>query len=171
MNILCCFCFYKRVSDTEPPMNLTNILVNWENTVPFVPPIDKGLVIKVYDGDTITIAARLPYLGSPLYRFQVRLKDIDSPEMRGKTQDEKDAAKLSQRALSDLILNKTVYLKDCANEKYGRLLANVYVDIENGSQIHINQWMIENGYAISYDGGKKAPFHKRSAMDTIYEES
>jgi len=34
-----------------------------------VPPIKHGRVIKVYDGDTITVAARMPYPKSPLYRF------------------------------------------------------------------------------------------------------
>lgn len=34
--------------------------VKWSDTVPFVPPITSGRVIKVYDGDTITIAAKLP---------------------------------------------------------------------------------------------------------------
>jgi endonuclease YncB( thermonuclease family) len=43
--------------------------IDWNDTVPFVPPITKGRVIKVYDGDTITIAARLPHPKSPLYRF------------------------------------------------------------------------------------------------------
>ena len=33
--------------------------VNYEDTIPFIPPITHGKVIKVYDGDTITIAALL----------------------------------------------------------------------------------------------------------------
>ena len=32
----------------------------------------------------------------------------------------------------------------------GRLLANIYLDDEC-----INDWMLKNGYAIAYDGGKK----------------
>lgn len=36
------------------------------NTTQFVPKIDTGKVIKVYDGDTITIAARLPYYDAPI---------------------------------------------------------------------------------------------------------
>ena len=54
----------------------------WEDTTPFVPPITRGRVIKVYDGDTITIAAKLPYQESHLYRFQVRLLGMDAPEMK-----------------------------------------------------------------------------------------
>ena len=52
----------------------------------FIPPLKTGKVIKVYDGDTITIASRVPGLyNSPIYKFSVRLNGIDSPEMKGKT--------------------------------------------------------------------------------------
>jgi hypothetical protein len=39
--------------------------------IEFVPPVTGGKVIKVYDGDTITIATTLPYPDSPLYKFRV----------------------------------------------------------------------------------------------------
>ena len=52
----------------------------WANTVAFVPPVTSGKVIKVYDGDTITIATKLPINKSPIYKFQVRLTGIDSPK-------------------------------------------------------------------------------------------
>ena len=55
--------------------------VNYEDTIPFIPPITHGKVIKVYDGDTITIAALLPYENSKLYRFSVRINGIDCPEI------------------------------------------------------------------------------------------
>jgi len=48
--------------------------ITWNETIPFVPPITNGYVIKVYDGDTITIASKLPYINSPLYRFSSKTK-------------------------------------------------------------------------------------------------
>ena len=69
-------------------------------------------MIKVYDGDTITIASKLPYENSELYRFSVRLNGIDAPEIKGKTEDEKNAAHVSQKALEKLILHKNVILKN-----------------------------------------------------------
>jgi hypothetical protein len=36
------------------------------------------------------------------------------------------------------------------NEKYGRILADVYLE-----EVCINNWMIEKGYAVKYDGGTK----------------
>jgi len=88
-----------------------------------------------------------------LYRFSVRLNGIDSPEIKGKSDDEKLAAKHAQQALSNFILHKTVILVDNKTEKYGRILSDVFCD-----GIHVNQWMIENRYAVEYDGGtKKCP--------------
>ncbi len=122
----------------------------WKNTIPFVPPVKNGFVIKVYDGDTITIACQLPYSDSPMYRFSVRLNGIDCPEMKGKNEDEKDVAKIAQSFLSDLILNKMVHLENIQTEKYGRILADVYLD-----NLNLNKHMIEKRLAVCYDGGTK----------------
>jgi len=133
------------------PENDNNI--TWEETLQFSVPIKSGRVIKVYDGDSITIAAKLPFDDSTLYRFSVRLNGIDTPEIKGKNADEKEAAKLARDALSNLILNKNIILKNVDNEKYGRVLADVYLD-----ELHINEWLIKERYAIRYDGGaKKSP--------------
>jgi len=121
-----------------------------KNTIPFIPPVAEGFVIKVYDGDTITIAAKLPYPNSPVYRFPVRLNGIDAPEIKGKNEDEKNAAHQAQKALENLILHKTVTLKNLQTEKYGRILADVYL-----KKVCLNQWMLENNYAVTYDGGTK----------------
>jgi endonuclease YncB( thermonuclease family) len=130
--------------------------------VPFVPPITSGYVIKVYDGDTITIAGRLPYPESRLYRFQVRLLGIDSPEIKGKTEKEKEAAHKSQQALEGLVLNKTVLLREISTEKYGRILANVYLVAETGHELLVNKWMLTNGHAVPYDGKTKQQFDSDS---------
>jgi len=138
--------------------------ISWKETIPFVPPIDKGQVIKVYDGDTITIASKLPYPESLLYRFQVRLLGIDSPEIKGKTIEEKNAAKISQKALESMILQKIVYLKNIGTEKYGRILADVYIDDPENpkNQLHLNKWMLDNKYAIPYFGKTKDEFKQEN---------
>jgi endonuclease YncB( thermonuclease family) len=124
--------------------------ITWEDTVMFTFPIQGGRVIKVYDGDTITIAAKLPFNDSPLYRLSVRLNGIDAPEMKGKSEDEKRAAKEARDMLSNLILNKYVTLTNIQNEKYGRILADVYLD-----NLWLNEWMLKEHYAVKYDGGTK----------------
>ena len=127
--------------------------IKWEDTCEFTFPVYGGRVIKVYDGDTITIAAKMPYKTSPIYRFSVRLHGIDAPEMKGKTEDEKTAAHEAQQFVSNLILNKYVSLKNVKNEKYGRILADVYI-----GDTHVNDLLLNKKYAVPYDGTtKKSP--------------
>jgi len=126
-------------------------MIRYEDTVPFVYPIKGGTVVKVYDGDTITIAAKMPYAEeSPMFRFPVRLNGIDTAEMKSKNPDEKEAAKIAKSALETLLLHKEIVLKNVQNEKFGRLLADVYLD-----DLHINAWMIEKRYAVVYNGKTK----------------
>lgn len=127
-----------------------NKIIKWEDTVEFTFPISGGQVIKVYDGDTITIASKLPFADSPLYRLSVRLDGIDTPEIKSKSEDEKTCAKESRDELAALILNKQIQLKNIKTEKYGRILADVYF-----GEININQWLIEKRMAVKYDGGTK----------------
>ena len=125
-------------------------MISWEETTPFVAPITGGQVIKVYDGDTITVASKLPYDSSPVYRFSVRLNGIDTPEIKGKKEEEKTLAKKARDELSKMILNKEVTLDNVQTEKYGRVLADVHCD-----GIHLNSWMVDQRFAVKYDGGTK----------------
>jgi endonuclease YncB( thermonuclease family) len=121
------------------------------NVKPFIPPIVGGIVIKVYDGDTITIVSKLPYEKSELYIFSVRLKDINAPEIKSKHEDEKTIAKEAQVNLSNLLLYKHVSLKNLHTEKYGRILADVYLQ----DNTHVNKWILEHRFAVEYNGGTK----------------
>ena len=104
--LLCC-----SISKIINPLYMNGKDINYHDTIEFVPPITGGTVIKVYDGDTITIASRLPYKESPLYRFHVRLNGIDTPEIKGHANNEKELAKTSRDALHGLIMGKYVTLK------------------------------------------------------------
>lgn len=151
--LVCCF---RKKNNNILHKNMSSDLVNllenveYRDTIPFVPPIQYGKVIKVYDGDTITIASVLPNTTEPIYRFSIRLNGIDTPEIRGKTQEEKELAIQVRDALSEKIYGKMVELRNVGNEKYGRVLAEIYLDGEN-----INQWLVDENFAVAYDGGKK----------------
>ena len=54
--------------------------------------------------------------------------------------------------LSSLILNKYISLKNIQNEKYGRILATIYLN-----DVCINDMLIKERYAVKYDGKKKTP--------------
>lgn len=149
----CCYTY-------NPSLNISNIMtdvdtdylhrIEYKDTTVFTFPIKYGKVIKVYDGDTITIAAKLPNTDGPIYRFSVRLDGIDTPEIRGKSEIERELAKHARDALHELIYGKIIELRNVANEKYGRILADVYIGDTN-----VNQWLIAENFAVLYDGGKK----------------
>lgn len=121
-----------------------------EDTVEFTFPIKGGRVIKCYDADTITIASKLPYDASPLYRLSVRLNGIDAPEIKGKSAEEKEVAKEARDFVSNLVLNKNVRLENIESEKYGRILADVYI-----GDVCLNELLLKERYAVKYDGGSK----------------
>jgi endonuclease YncB( thermonuclease family) len=54
-----------------------------------------------------------------------------------------------------MVLNKYVTLHNVQTEKYGRILANVYVD-----DLNVNKHMLEKRLAVEYDGKtKRNPEH------------
>lgn len=126
-------------------------LYNPKKLPTFIPPLHIVRVIKVYDGDTITVASTVPGLHeSPMYKFSVRLNGIDTPEIRGKSSEEKDMAILARDALRDKIYGKDIRLENIKLEKYGRLLCDIYLGAES-----INGWMLNERYALEYNGKKK----------------
>ena len=123
--------------------------VTWENTTPYIPTVTEGIVVKIYDGDTITIGGRVS--GDPkLYRFSVRLLGIDCPEIKSHVPFEKAHAIEGREHLKNMIFGKKVTLSDVSTEKFGRLLANVHFE-----SLIINEYMLNKKYAIKYDGGTK----------------
>jgi len=134
----------------------------WKNTIPFTPYITSGKVIKIHDGDTITICAYFPYdrlkvpenIANSIYRWNVRLLGVDCPEITSKDEIEKNCSKRIQREMFDLLIEKNVRLENVSYDKYGRILANVILE-ENTGEININEWLISKRYAVRYDGGTK----------------
>jgi endonuclease YncB( thermonuclease family) len=144
-----------RLHQSNPIMSTRISIDNvvYADTKIYIPNITSGKVVKVYDADTITVANRISVGGEQseeIYRFQVRLNGIDSPEIKSKNPTTKALAKESRDVLSGMIFGKIVELRNVQLEKYGRLLADVYL-----GDVHLNQWLIDNKYAVKYDGGTK----------------
>jgi endonuclease YncB( thermonuclease family) len=106
--------------------------------------------VKVYDGDTITVVFETMGV---FYRFSIRMNGYDSPEIRSKNPEEKKYGKWSRDYLSAFVLNKIITLECKDYDKYGRVLADVYV-----GDFNINEDMVTNGYSRIYDGGKRMPW-------------
>ena len=113
---------------------------------------------KVLDGDTIDVTIDL---GFDLYKKErVRIAGVDTPEKRTRNLEEKalglDATNWLKDKLTETIkgedeLTIRTELKGGVG-KYGRLLGWLYVGEDN---VSLNEKMIEEGYAWSYDGGTK----------------
>ena len=110
----------------------------------------EGKVVSVYDGDTVRIA--FPIKGD-MYKWNCRLSGIDTPELRTKCKLEKQFGYRVRDLLKDRILNKVLFVSCEDFDKYGRLLTTLK-ETESDEQT-INQWLIDEGYAFSYDGGTK----------------
>ena len=109
-------------------------------------------VISVYDGDTITGTAMLwPNL---LTRTAVRLRGIDTPEIRGGCTESKALA-LKARALTDSLV-KTAYEVSLSRPTIGKFAGRVVADVLiDGS--NIAPLLIERGLAKPYDGKSRRP--------------
>jgi micrococcal nuclease len=121
--------------------------LNLNNTEKFKPNIRLAKVIKVYDGDTVTIGT---IMNNNNYQFQVRLNRLDTPELKTKNEIEKKAGLFVRDKLIEKILYQVITINIIEYDKYGRLLAEIYLNDEN-----INDWLLNNKYAVPYDGKTK----------------
>jgi endonuclease YncB( thermonuclease family) len=125
-------------------------------------------LINVIDGDTIVCV--LPVLGN-FFKFNVRLRGIDTCELKSKDPSLRDKAlkardylitrlfnyphrmekKETQKYLEDNVI--IVYLHCYEFDKYGRLLADVYLGENN--EFSLSEELIRENLAYPYEGGKK----------------
>jgi micrococcal nuclease len=107
-------------------------------------------VTDVHDGDTFKAIVDCGLFIQKKETF--RMHGINAPELKGET---KEAAILSRDELRRLILGKRVVIQsykpdtDIKQEKYGRFLAKVTVEIDSKSY-NVNAHMERNGFAVSY---------------------
>ncbi len=101
----------------------------------------RAIVTAVYDGDTVTADIDLGF-EVWLHGQKLRLLNINTPEVRGKTRPE---GLIARDALRNRILGKEVIVKSDRRGKYGRWLVEIIIDDEN-----INSWLLKEGYAVPY---------------------
>lgn len=108
-------------------------------------------VLRVVDGDTIVVSAHI-WLGVNVETY-VRIKGIDTPEIKGKCTLEKDlAVKAKMFVEESLPVGSTVYLHSTEHDKYGgRVVATVANDIYDD----IGEELIKRGLAYPYTGKVK----------------
>jgi len=108
-------------------------------------------VISVYDGDTfrVDIDSLPPIVGK---NIPIRLNGVDTPEIQGKCQHERDLAIKARDFVRNKLANaKEIKLTKLQRGKYFRVVADVMID-----GVSLEQELLENKLAYKYTGGKKS---------------
>lgn len=145
-----------------PPFTLTN-------------QVRRGYCVRVYDGDTCTVNLEPGPGEIRAYQWKIRLSGLDAPELKSHDPLEKAHAEACREMLRDLILNKYIVVVCEGFEKYGRLLAGLYIRWQSDCQpddiyhvdqlIPVRQWLLDHTPCVPYDGGTKAVFQYRPLSD------
>jgi endonuclease YncB( thermonuclease family) len=102
-------------------------------------------IVKVYDGDTFYVD--IPKL-HPLFgkRLGIRVFGVDTPELRGGSEYEKQMAKKAKAFTHNFLSgNKKVDLKECVRGKYFRIVCKVYANDKS-----LSEELINNSLAVPY---------------------
>ena len=111
-------------------------------------------ILKVVDGDTIDASIDLGFDIS--LEKRIRLAAVDTPESRTADANEKKYGLESKEWLKHKVENaKNILIKTelpDSTEKYGRIIGHLFI---NDQETSLNNQMITEGYAWTYDGGTK----------------
>ncbi|MEJ8849197.1 thermonuclease family protein [Variovorax rhizosphaerae] len=132
------------------PSNLIAVLTlvatcQWVPVAAFADVI-AGRVVKVSDGDTITV------LDASDRQHRIRLAGIDAPEKN------QPFGKVSQQSLSAMVAGKTVNVETDKLDRYGRAIGVVLV-----GSVDVNREQVERGLAWWY----RAYAREQSAADRV----
>lgn len=111
---------------------------------------ENAQIASVYDGDTFKINLNCS-MSVFCEKVPVRVRGIDCPEIKGKTEREKRLAQKAKAFTKDFLLRGEVNLSNCGRDKYFRLLCDVDV---NGQSLA--QELLKRKLAYRYDGGTKS---------------
>ena len=123
--------------------------------------IYRGKLERVVDGDTIDA---LIDVGFDIWiKKRIRYSGIDTWESRTRDLAEKAKgleAKARNKALLMEVSSKSGYfrMRSYGVGKYGRVLAEIFIEDAEGKQHNINETLIAEGHAYIYEGGKKKMF-------------
>ena len=105
----------------------------------------KAVVTSVYDGDTCTVDIDLG-LHAWIRGEKLRLHRINAPELRGK---ERPKGILSRDFLKSKIEGKEITIETIKDKKgkYGRYLAEIWLEEKPGKFTNINDLIVKEGFA------------------------
>lgn len=116
-----------------------------------IPGPVEALVLRVIDGDTLLVEAK-PWPQQKVEVY-VRIRGIDTPELRSSCTSERQVGEAARRALEALTASSSIVrLSRIAGDKYfGRVVADV--TLADGMQPA--QHLLLAGLAVSYNGTRK----------------
>lgn len=107
-------------------------------------------VEKVVDGDTLDVVIDVGF--GMFCKQRVRVNGIDTPEKNSTDLQEKKMGQEATEFVESWVRKqKKLRIKTYKDDKYGRLLADIYGD---GDEF-LNEQMVKLGFAWKYDGGTK----------------
>ncbi|MEQ9519259.1 MAG: nuclease [Parvibaculum sp.] len=109
-------------------------------------------VVRVVDGDTIEVRARI-WIGQDV-RVLVRLDGIDTPELRGKCDEEKVRARAARDHLAPITGGEVALTGIYEGKFAGRVVANVTHEAMGDLSLSL----LEANLARPYSGGKRLPW-------------
>ena len=113
-------------------------------------------IVNIHDPDTFTIIFEC---NTQLIKLNVRLANIDAPELTSKVLAESSVCKAGIARLKELIGDKVIRVMLGKYDKYNRPLATIHTLEPIEDQLTcINDYLIQYQYVRSYDGGKKEPW-------------
>lgn len=102
----------------------------------------RARVVSVYDGDTVRADVDLGFF-TWIKNEQFRLARINAPEVRGPSRND---GLRSRNRLRELVLDQDVVIETEKKGKFGRYIAEIFLDTENG-RININDRLVDEGFA------------------------
>ena len=106
----------------------------------------KAKLVRIVDGDTVFLEVDLGFHLKATMDF--RLVGLNTPEIVGVN---KTAGLVAKAELERLLGLGPVTVKTQKSDKYGRWLADLYV--QTGDQeVHVNQALLDGGFAKPYTG-------------------
>ena len=127
----------------------------------------KAEFVRNYDGDTITV--NIPGYPSIVGKnISIRVRGIDTPEIKGKSDKEKRLARRAREFVGFLLNNADeIELRNIQRGKYFRIVADVFFDGKNLSKILIAK-NIASKYSVKCVSSHKSTFPpKRADFDKI----
>ena len=132
---------------------LTPVMVVGQETEPSYGAIAVSRVIRVIDGDTFVVDIdEFPDLiGKDI---SVRVNGIDTPELRGKCEREKDlAVKAKERVDALLKTADTIVLENLSRGSFFRIVADVIID-----GVDLGELILNEGLATPYRPSSESPW-------------